>query len=204
MIKRITRLATVIASALLSSGLAHADTPPPIIDFPSVQELPPTDTPALGAKLSLAEVRWCMSQLVRLQTIEPRLATLRAIDHYNELARDRNRRCYGQEYSQSDREEATRYIDEARGEIVSAAIEDIQRLNDIALTRRIQEMLELLGYKLPAVDGVYGTQTKEAIRTFQSKVGLPADGLVSQRVLGRLHAAYIRYLGRERARGLVE
>jgi peptidoglycan hydrolase-like protein with peptidoglycan-binding domain len=58
-------------------------------------------------------------------------------------------------------------------------------------------MLQLLGYKLE-VDGVYGAHTRELIQNFQLAVGIPADGLMSQLLLGRLQVEYLRILdGRE-------
>jgi hypothetical protein len=195
-----------IALALRSIASGQAVTPQPIIDSPatsdasaavSEQELPPMQMPAIetGRPLSIAELRWCMSQEIGLQAIQPLLGTREAFDHQNELAKNFNRRCGARPYSRKDSEEATRLVDEAREEIVAAAIEDIQKLNDAALTRRIQEMLELLGYKLE-IDGVYGPHTKELIRNFQLKVGIPADGLMSQLLLGRLRIEYMRIISR--------
>jgi murein L,D-transpeptidase YcbB/YkuD len=165
----------------------------------SEQELPPMQMPVTGTSrpLSVAELRWCMSQEIGLQAVQPVLGTRAAFDRQNELAKDFNRRCGARQYSREDSEEATRLVDGAREKIVAAAIEDIQQMNDSALTRRIQEMLELLGYKLE-VDGVYGAHTKELIQNFQLKVGIPADGLMSQLLLGRLQIEYLRILnGRE-------
>jgi hypothetical protein len=201
-------LIIVVALALPSSAAGQANTSQPIADSlansdtsaaVSEQQLPPLQIPAIetGRPLSVAELRWCMSQEIGLQAIQPLLGTREAFDYQNELAKDFNRRCGARQYSREDSEEAVRFVDGAREEIVAAAIEDIQRLNDSALTRRIQEMLELLGYKLE-VDGVYGAHTKELIQNFQLKVGIPADGLMSQLLLGRLQVEYLRILdGRE-------
>ena len=198
------------ASALPSSAYGQADRPQTVVDLPAMSEsstavseqaLTPMQMPAFGDThpLSVAELRWCMSQEIGLEAIQPILGTHAAIDHQNELAEDFNRRCGARQYSRDVREEAARSVDEAREEIAAAAIEDIQRLNDRALTRRIQGMFELLGYELE-VDGVYRTQTKEMIRAFQLKVGMPADGLVSERLLGYMQIEYMRHYRRQRAR----
>ena len=202
-------LVVIVALALLSRAFGQGNTPLPVVDSPATSEtdgagsepeLPPMQMPEVGISLplSVAEIRWCMSQEIGLQAMQPILGTVDAIDHYNELADDFNRHCSARQYSEADGWEAKRLVDGTREEIVADAIEEAHRLNDRVLTTRIQEMLGLMGYKL-ATDGVYTTQTKEAIQTFQWKVGMPADGLVSQRVLDRLQVAYMRSrTGRER------
>lgn len=187
-LNRLMGLTVVVALALPSSVIGQADTPQ-------------SQRPAIGVggPLTVAEIRWCMSQEVGLEAIQPRLGTRDAIDRYNELAYEFNRRC-NRAYSRSDGAEAMRLIDSARGEIVGAAIDDIQRHNDSALTRNIQELLQLVGYEPGAIDGLYGTQTKAAIEAFQQKVGYPVDGLLSEKLLGRLQVENMRRLtGRETA-----
>jgi len=43
---------------------------------------------------------------------------------------------------------------------------------------KIQTKLKRWGYYTGAVDGIYGSQTKKAVRYFQSKNGLAVDGIV--------------------------
>jgi peptidoglycan hydrolase-like protein with peptidoglycan-binding domain len=47
------------------------------------------------------------------------------------------------------------------------------------LVREVQSGLQQLGYKPGPVDGVYGAQTKTAIRQYQTDHGLLTDGSVS-------------------------
>lgn len=201
---------TILALAL-SSALGQTDTPLPIADSPatsetstaaSEQDLPPMQIPTIGMSrpLSVAEIRWCVSREIGLQAMQPILGTQSAIDYYNELAVEFNDHCGARHYRESDSKEAARLVDETRGETVAAAIDDIQQVNDRALTTRIQEMLEHLGYELE-IDGVYGARMKEVIQNFQLKVGIPADGLMSPSLLGRLQIEHMRYAtGRENAR----
>lgn len=185
------RLVAVFALPLPFGAFGQTDTPLPLIEIPAIE----VDRP-----LSVAELRWCMSQEVWLQAIQPLLGSNDAIDRQNELAIDYNHRCGARHYSREVSEEATTYIEGAKDEIAAAAREDIQQLNNRALTRRIQEMLELLGYEL-TIDGNYSGQTESAIRSFQLRVDVPADGLISESLLGRLQVEYIRILeGRERSR----
>ena len=66
-----------------------------------------------------------------------------------------------------------------------------------ALIRNIQTHLLLLGYDAGAVDGFAGGQTKGALRSFQRRSGLPADGKMTRKALDALKSA----LGAERAKG---
>lgn len=53
-------------------------------------------------------------------------------------------------------------------------------------TRLIQEKLTALGYYRGALDGVNGSLTKSAVRTFQHEYGLTADGVVGIQTAQRL------------------
>ncbi len=55
--------------------------------------------------------------------------------------------------------------------------------------RRIQKKLKSLGYYNGAVDGVYGTNTRKAVKNFQKNCGITADGVAGPKT--------IRYLGLE-------
>lgn len=49
--------------------------------------------------------------------------------------------------------------------------------------RRIQQKLSDLGYYKGRVDGIYGTNTQSAVKSFQRNVGLTADGIVGSATL---------------------
>lgn len=49
--------------------------------------------------------------------------------------------------------------------------------------RRIQQKLSDLGYYKGKVDGIYGTNTQSAVKSFQRNVGLTADGIVGSATL---------------------
>ena len=52
--------------------------------------------------------------------------------------------------------------------------------------KTIQQKLKNWGYYSGAVDGIYGTQTKEAVKYFQRKNGLTVDGIVGNATLKAL------------------
>ena len=55
--------------------------------------------------------------------------------------------------------------------------------------KTIQRKLKNWGYYNGAVDGIFGTQTKEAVKYFQRKNGLTADGIVGKQTLSALGMA---------------
>jgi len=65
--------------------------------------------------------------------------------------------------------------------------------NDRPLSRQdvsaIQRLLEELGYDAGGVDGIIGSKTRSAIRSFQQQARLPADGYPSAGLLERLSGA---------------
>jgi peptidoglycan hydrolase-like protein with peptidoglycan-binding domain len=44
--------------------------------------------------------------------------------------------------------------------------------------RKLQEMLNSLGFNCGAADGIFGPKTQAAVKAFQKKYGLVADGIV--------------------------
>lgn len=50
----------------------------------------------------------------------------------------------------------------------------------------IQQKLKRWGYYNGAIDGIYGSATKKAVKYFQSKNGLTADGIVGNKTLAAL------------------
>ena len=49
--------------------------------------------------------------------------------------------------------------------------------------RRIQTKLKELGYYKGSVDGIYGTATQKAVRSFQKNCGITADGIAGPKTL---------------------
>ena len=52
--------------------------------------------------------------------------------------------------------------------------------------REIQQVLQNEGFYSGAVDGIYGANTKRAVRAYQEKHGLSADGLVGEKTLAAM------------------
>lgn len=67
-------------------------------------------------------------------------------------------------------------IDKPKLMAVNAAIESVDAA--VADTKEVQTVLKKWGYYKGVVDGINGPQTKEAVKKFQRKYGLTADGIV--------------------------
>lgn len=52
--------------------------------------------------------------------------------------------------------------------------------------RQIQEKLKKWGYYNGAVDGIYGSKTEAAVKSFQRKNGLTADGIAGKKTLAAM------------------
>ena len=200
-IRWISGLAAIAALAWFLSSMTDVDAPrrSPVsaeID-PPVEDLPATVRPSAteNASLSAAELRWCMTEGVRLEAMEPHLATRPGIDRYNRLADDFNRRCGGRGNPDEEaRNGVVSDIAASRDSIVAAALEEIRQVNEtVPLTAiRAQELLSTLGYDPGVSDGAYGAKTRAAIEAFQRDKGLQVDGLLSARLLDEMALALTR------------
>ena len=59
-----------------------------------------------------------------------------------------------------------------------------------AVVSQIQTKLKNWGYYAGDVDGIYGSATERAARTFQRKNGLTADGIAGPQTIAKIDAAY--------------
>lgn len=55
-----------------------------------------------------------------------------------------------------------------------------------SIVRQIQQRLKNWGYYTGIVDGIYGSRTAAAVRSFQSKNGLVPDGIVGERTAAKI------------------
>ncbi len=62
----------------------------------------------------------------------------------------------------------------------------IKQGNTGATVKKIQQKLKNWGYYKGAVDGIFGSQTREAVKYFQRKNGLTVDGIVGDKTLAAL------------------
>lgn len=68
----------------------------------------------------------------------------------------------------------TNYITSSNAQVAEAALTSSQ-------TRTVQTKLKRWGYYTGTVDGIYGNKTRTAVKSFQRKNGLTADGIVGKK-----------------------
>lgn len=72
----------------------------------------------------------------------------------------------------------------------SRAYPTVRRGDSGDAVRRVQVTLAGLGYRPGAADGVFGSGTEDAVRTYQSAIGTGVDGVVGPRTWGALATAH--------------
>ncbi len=53
----------------------------------------------------------------------------------------------------------------------------------------LQDILTKLGYALGTVDGIFGSMTENAVRSFQADAGIAVDGIAGPQTWGAIHKA---------------
>ncbi|MBR6567969.1 MAG: spore cortex-lytic enzyme [Clostridia bacterium] len=72
------------------------------------------------------------------------------------------------------------YVQRQEGESVQTLSKIGSRGNEV---RQIQKKLKELGYYKGSVDGIYGTGTQKAVKSFQKNCGITADGIAGPKTL---------------------
>ncbi len=148
---------------------------------------------------SVAQIRWCWREYIRIETLRPLLTTNAETNQYEAIVADYEGRCFNFQSRPGTHERARKEVEQMRSQIVANARGMIrwspstgpapkqprtsQRLQ---LTIDIQRQLRRLGYNPGPADGIYDSKTKEAIKAFQRKSPWPVDGQPSQELLDRL------------------
>ena len=167
--------------------------------------------PPVGSNniLSVAQIRWCLREDIRIEALRPLLTTNQEVTVFNTMVNDYNRRCANFRYERAAMDRASREVERIRSQIVAAARQewrstppsairapsastsgsfssDGQSTGRSTATREVQNLLTQLGYSPGPVDGLYGPRTRAAIVAFQRDRGMHADGQVSASLRMRL------------------
>ncbi len=166
----------------------------------SAEKLP---APGEGRVLSMEEVRYCIFQGRRLSELRNQMTGLGGNDlvgRYNDLVSDFNGRCRSFRYEKGVLEAVQREAVEKEGQLkadasailaawrpagvqpqpVKATEPQVREepLIDLAATwgaARVQMRLMDLGFYRGTIDGVWGPQSKKALKTFKQNNGLGVD-----------------------------
>ena len=190
---------------------------PPAVSPPQQRRLDFSEPPVgQNNVLSVAQIRWCLREDIRIEVLRPMPTTNSQIDQFNSVVSNNNNRCGSYRYRQGALARARREVEQQRPQIVANVSPPWQRRSVTSsgsavqsvvpdpvaprqptpvqpraaqpspLTLDIQNSLKALGYDLGPADGLYGGRTKSAIQSFQRDVELTPDGRVSQELLQRL------------------
>jgi hypothetical protein len=169
-------------------------------------ELPPIGQ---GRILSMAQIRWCLRENIRMDAKEPLIDTNSDVAVFNQSVNSYNSRCANYKYRKGNVERAKRQVEKIRPQIVEEAKKEFkpkipqqspQSVNPpsvdsakeelaIETVREVQGLLKELGYKPGTIDGKYGKKTSDAIKEFQRDTNKSQNGLISEGLLTDLSAA---------------
>jgi hypothetical protein len=166
----------------------------------SAEKLPP---PGAGRILSMEEVRYCIFQGRRLSELRNQMTGLGGndlVDRYNDLVTDFNGRCRSFRYEKGVLETVQREEVEKEAQLKADASAILaawrpagvqpqpvkatepqvteESLIDLAATwgaARVQMRLMDLGFYRGTIDGVWGPQSKKALKSFKQNNGLGLD-----------------------------
>lgn len=158
--------------------------------------LKPTGDAATG--LGEPQLKWCLRQQAYLDALGQVAATNTEFAKLNELQQEVEALC---DYGSADpqlvavaRESAAARQDEYYEEALNSQLlflggEEKGEWRKSQLVSDIQTMLDALGYDVGLIDGLYGTQTRVAIKAFEREAGLPETGLATEEILAKMRKA---------------
>ncbi|WP_210459929.1 peptidoglycan-binding protein [Vibrio crassostreae] len=194
---------TPTASQLGSSSVV-GKTNKPRNETPKLQY----NKPPVGSNniLSVSQIRWCTREIMRIDAMRNIFDTNGGIDEFNRIVNDYNSRCSHYRYRQRDLSKAEREVETHKSTITTEAIREAKLIDqrfkktsnvstksasnkpNAQLTREVQQLLTVLGYKPGPIDGDYGPGTASAIKVFQRDSGLAQTGRVDRELLSSLRS----------------
>ncbi|MGD9950205.1 MAG: peptidoglycan-binding protein, partial [Desulfobulbus sp.] len=172
--------------------------------------------PSVGTNnvLSVPEIRWCIREGIRIETMRDVIDTNTGIDEFNRIVNDSNSRCGSYRYREGSQTQAERDVEAYRSQIVSEAIREARQLGSSSYpsaslglstssapkklyaqyTKEVQQLLTDLGYDPGPVDGDYGRRTGDAVKAFQRDAGITQDGWIDQDLLSSLRTIRAKVL----------
>jgi len=163
--------------------------------------------------LSVPQIRWCLRERIRIESIRNLPRTKTEVEAFNRKVDDYNIRCGSFQYSRDALEQARREVKANRERIAQQAIQKFkgtekrarstgrrhapnnsskrikpQQTSQIStpgapLVRKVQGLLNALGYDAGPADGQYGEKTAEAVRAFQKDAGVVQKDIINNELL---------------------
>lgn len=169
--------------------------------------------------LSVAQIRWCLREDIRIEVLRPLPTTNAQIDQFNAVVADYNSRCGSYRYRQGTLTRAQREVERVRAQIVASVrppwqasvspggsasqrpsvapaqqrpVQQRPVQQRSQLTLDVQNALTALGYDPGPADGLYGARTRSAIEAYETDVGGRATGIVTRELLDSLRTSLSR------------
>lgn len=152
-----------------------------------------------GNLLSMPEIRWCLSEDLRLEEQRLHLDTEQQISTYNTEIRNYNSRCADFQYKTGDMQKAQEEIETVKDKI----LEEIKKgetgktLAGLSARQIIQmkHLLDSFGYAPGIINEKYTPEMKAAIKKFQKETGQNDDGMPSIKLLNMMQTLYNDLIG---------
>jgi hypothetical protein len=147
--------------------------------------------------LSMQELRWCARESISIDTIRPHLDTKDLVEMFNSVVAHYNQRCGSFRYRNNNYQVAVKQVEGVRAFVEDSALTTLfleRGLSDESATGQgnatqseileAQRLLSKLGYSVGPIDGIFGPQTRQAISSYFSDMGLEhLDPVVTQTLL---------------------
>ena len=137
--------------------------------------------PPIGREhvLSVAQIRWCVREDMRLNHYRPLALTQTQIAEFNTTIADYNSRCSSYRYRQGTLARARREVEGERTQLLAGFSPPWRESEDGSEgdeeTRDLQRMLKEMGYDPGPIDGKMGERTRSAIDAFLRDTGGQSD-----------------------------
>jgi hypothetical protein len=139
---------------------------------------PPTES---GRRLSIEEARYCLYQKERLAAMRPLIATKYELSQFNQLVDEFNACCSKSLYLERDIVKLRSELEGSRQHLKEGAAKIVNswRLNPNSFLDavKIQRRLKELGYYNGTIDGIWGSESRSALRTAKRNNGFPDNSI---------------------------
>ena len=174
------------------SSVAQQTSAPPVAQQPAAPLISPQSEPSrlleepparAGESLGRTQLRWCLFWDARIDYLAEMIVDEPMFDPYNATVADFNNRCSELRYYESDMTVVQRELEERKGQISSEAeslYRSWARTYLIPATLEVQQHLHAIGYNPGPVDGMIGSQTRDAILQLERDLGEEPTGIISK------------------------
>jgi len=190
----------------------ETSTPPVTPNKPKVRTSttrPKEDKPPVGRNhiLSYAQIRYCLSEKIRLDVMEGLVNTYfdQEVDLFNAYVDDYNSRCRKYRYRKGVLQNVREKVEVDRWSIEKEGRQRVVSWREVMSQQPVQKKIQLdrmvldiqkrlteLGYNPGIADGLMGRKTIEAIKAFQRDNNIQIDGEANNNLLQKLNRKNIK------------